>query len=289
MQSAKFFFKILTGLLLLTVLSCKKNSGAPAPESQGTNFNTLLKTVSRNFINGGLNITTHYKYNTSGLVIEIKREFSNNSGSADIQTDTYHRKANGQLDSIIYKNISNPQSSPFYNIYKTVFHYNTNGTIAYSLNKTKLTTYPEDSTIYVYQANRIVQRILFRKPSNSNTYILTVTFNYDYDAVGNLTMLDVTWSSPAGSKNCIYTYDNKPNALPVMAYENELYGQWINAFDDILTTPNNILSRRSAQAGDWDWGNKDFEYRYSSNNKPLYQKIRHTGTADFYEVFFYYD
>lgn len=287
MHTRRFFWPTLI-CFVIGIASCQKEI-ATQQESQGTNFNTLLKTVSQNITGSGLNITTNYTYNTSGQVAEIARTFSSSTGSPGIQKDVYCRNSASRLDSIIYINVAAPQDPGFNNLYKTAFHYTTDGKIAYTLNKTKLSNYPEDSTVYSYQGSSISQRVVYRKPSGSPVYTVTITFSYQYDAAANVSNIDVVWSSPVGSKSCTFTYDNKPNTLPVMEYENELYGNWIKAFDNMFTTSNNIVSRRVQPGWDWDWGNKDFEYRYSSNNKPLYQKVKHSDSPGYYEVFYYYD
>jgi hypothetical protein len=275
---------------LLAISSCQKEVSTPVEESQGSVFNILLKTVAQNVNGGGSTITTNYRYNTNGQLADITRTFDNPNGNLSVQKDVYYRNAGGRLDSITYINITNPQNPGFNNIYKTEFHYNNSGDISYTLNKSNLNTYPSDSIVYYYQVNRVSQRILYRYPGTATAYVLSATFNYTYDAAGNLSAMDVLWSNPNNSsRNCIYTYDAKINTLPVMEYENELYGNWVKAYDNIFTTSNNILSRRSPQGWDWDWGNKDYEYQYSANNKPLYQKVKHTDSPGFYEVKYYYD
>lgn len=275
--------------ILITIIACNKEANNET-EKQGSNFNTLLKTVAENITGNGLTITTNFFYNANGQVTQIKRVFNSHSGNPTIQEDTYYRNAAGRLDSITYINTTDPQSPGFYNFYKTEFRYNLNGNIAYTINKSNNTSFHIDSAVYSYQANRVSQRVVYRRPANAASFVLTVSFIYTYDASGNLSAMDALWSSPNNSsRNCIYTYDNKSNPLPVMEYENELYGNWIKAFDNTFSTSNNILSRRCPQGWDWDWGNKDFEYRYSANNKPIYQKVKHTDSPGFYEVKYYYD
>jgi hypothetical protein len=281
-------YHILFCFLLLSFISCQKQADSPVEESQGTNFNKLLKTVAKNVYGiSGNTYTTSYKYNPNDQLAEILFMQSNASGNTSTQTDTYYRTAGGRLDSIVYNVISNPPGTSYHNYYKTDFHYTAGGTIDYTVNRS-YTSY-SDSCIYSYQGNQLVQRIQYRKPSPTSAYLLLVTFNYTYDAAGNLISLHSLWTNITGAKNFTYSYDNKPAPLPVLQYENELFGFWTKAFDNTFKNANNIISRRSNVAGDWEWSEMDFEYNYSANNKPLYQKARHAGSPLFYEVYYYYD
>ncbi len=287
------FSKILyTGILLtiLTTSGCQKElDNEPVAEVQGSSFNTLLKTIALNVNGSGQNITTSYQYNSSGQVTEITRIIEGPSGTSQIQRDKYFRTSTGRLDSIVYVN-STPQGNPFHNVLRTSFHYNNAGEITYTYNKSAVATFPSDSVVYTYQGNKLVQRMMYRFPGGATAYVLAATFTYTYDLPGNLTAMSVVWTNPASaSKTCTYTYDSKSNPLPVMEYENELYGNWVKGFDNNFTTPNNILSRQTVQPWDWEWGSKNYEYRYSPNNKPLYQKVKHADGPGFYEVKFYYD
>lgn len=282
------YCSVLATTMLLS--SCQKDiNSEPALEAQGTSYNTLLKTVATNVNGTGQNITTNYQY-SSGLVTEITRVFQSAGGGPQTQKDKYYRNATGRLDSIVYTNETDPQGSPFHNVSKTSFYYNNADQIVYTYNKSAVATYPNDSVVYTYQGNKLTQRILYRFPTGATTYVLAATFTYSYNAAGNLSAMSVVWSNPASaSKTCNYTYDNNPNPLPVMEYENELYGNWIKGFDNNFTTPNNILSRQSIQPWDWEWGSKNYEYRYAANNKPIYQKVKHADSPGYYEVKYYYD
>ncbi len=268
---------------LITFLSCKKEG-----PGQGTNFNRLLKTVTKNAFAGDLNISTEYTYDATGQVSEIVRTFWSSSSNPEIQKDTYYRNAAGFLDSITYRK-NDPQSSSFHNVHKTEFFYDNTGKVLYCLNKTNVSTYVNDSVVYHYPGNYLSQRQVYRSPAGSGNYTLIVTFNYRYDAAGNLLDMESLLTNPNSRKTCTYTYDNKPNTLPVMEYENELYGNWFKAFDNTFTTPNNLTSRRVQPGWDWDWGDKDFEYKYTSGNKPLYLKVTPTGETGFQETWYYYD
>lgn len=276
-------------VFLYGLVSCQKEIDSPE-ESPGILYDKLLKTVSRNVSGSGMDITTLYTYDAAGKINDITRTFLSPNGTPETQKDTYYRNSAGLLDSITYRNITYPQGAGFYNVYRTEFRYDNNGLILYSVNRTNVSNFPTDSAVYTYQGNRVVQRIVYRSVAGASSPPMIIHFDYNYDAAGNLSGMEVAWSNPNNSrKSCIYTYDNKPNSLPVMEYEHELYGNWIKAFDNIFTTANNILSRRTPQGFDWDWGEKDFEYRYSSNNKPVYQKVKHTGTTQYYETYYYYD
>jgi hypothetical protein len=262
----------------------------PDIEVHGNTYTILLKTVAKNVYGDGQVITTNYQYNGNKDVSEITRTFSSLSGTSETQKDKYFRSASGRLDSITFVKTNSPQSSPFHVVNKTEFYYNNTGNIIYSLNKTASPSYPNDSVVYVYQAGKLSKRIVYRFPKGATNYTATATFTYTFNIDGNLSAMDVVWSNPAtNNKNCTFTYDNKPNPLPVMEYENELYGGWLKGFDNNFTTPNNVLSRRTSQYWDWDWGNKDYEYRFSSNNKPIYQKVKNADGAGFYEMKYYYD
>ncbi len=285
----KRFAHLLQVFAVVAILfnSCKKSTSTSPAEKQGSNFNKLLKTISRNVSGTQLSITTHYSYSVTGELSEVTREFTDPSASSSVNKDVYYRKQNGELDSIIFLDVSNPQTPAFQNFYKTEFHYDAGGKIDFALNRS-LTSY-NDSCVYTYLGSNISQRYLYRKAVGSSSYSLLVTLNYDYDAAGNLVNLSAVWSNPASSKNSTYTYDNKPGSLPVREFENELFGFWIKAFDNTYKGNNNPLSRRISSPEDWEWSNIDYDYQYSANNKVLYQKIMHTGTPDFYEVFYYYD
>ena len=268
--------------------SCQKEITG-VEESQGANFNRLLKTVTRQMYGNDMDIITYYSYNAAGQVAEIKRTFSSSSGSSEVQKDVYYRTAGGRLDSIVFVKINPPQDAPFHNVYKTEFYYTVAGNIIYSVNRTRQVNYPTDSTVYNYTGNVLSQRIVYRKPYGSTVYTATITFTYQYDATGNVSDMNVVWSGLGNPKSCTFTYDNKPNTLPVMEYENELYGNWIKAFDNNFSSSNNLLTRRVAPGFDWDWGNMNYEYSYLPNNKPVRQRIKNADGPGSYDVLYYYD
>lgn len=287
MNFLKLHYQILFCFLSLFIISCQKKIDNLTKESQGINFNKLLKTVTKNFAGTGANYISTYEYNANGELSVLTRNYSDLSGNTSTQTDTYYRNASNRLDSIGYKVISNPQGTAFQNYYITEFHYGNGGNISYTLNKS-LTSY-SDSCVYLYQGGRLTQRMQYRKAKGSANFQLLVSYNYTYDASGNLALLNSTWATPVTTKIFTYTYDKMPNTLPVMEYENELFGFWTKAFDNNYTNANNLRSRRCNVPGDWDWSEKDFEYKYSTNNKALYQKVMQTNTSQFYEVFYFYD
>jgi hypothetical protein len=264
--------------MLLLITSCQKGIDVIA-ESQGTDFNILLKTVVKSADNPAYNSTTLYNYNATGQAIVVTR-----STSSAKQIETYYRKANGKLDSIVVISITNSQTTIES---KTEFNYDVSGNISFSLYRSVAGWI--DSCVYSYQAGQIAQRILYKKAAGANNYLLLHTLSYTYDAAGNLSQLNAVWTNPILTHNCTYTYDLKQNSLPVLEYENELYGFWTTAYYHDYRLANNILKRRSTRPNDWDLSDIDYEYKYAANNKPLYQKAKIVGTPQFYEIFYYYD
>lgn len=253
-------------------ISCDKE---PVGESQGTNFNLLLKTITKNNFNTG-HATTHFTYNNNNQLIALKYSHDYPS-SAEEQTENFYRNNTGRLDSIVFGTISNGYPVTI----KTFFTYDGLGKLVKSIQKnlagTNLTT---DSSIYVYSGNSLLQRIDYRS-FNGGPFSLLRQGYYSFDGTGNLIRMIFQWPQSNIIDTARLEYDTKINPIPL----DRLLGHWAPFFYDDYKPVNNptlFLTEISESFSN--------EYTYAPNNKPLYRKSKVIGSANaYYETWFYYD
>jgi hypothetical protein len=276
---------LLAGFLCLTAIffACRKKTIIPE-ESQGTRFERLLKTVTKSS-NSPYDLITEYSYTTGGQIATIViRSRDAVTGKASLATETFFRNGSGRIDSIIYKTVSEGSTTEST---KTYFYYQPSGTAGYSVFVNETAFNPgespaTDSSLYQYSGNRMIKRTDYRK-FVANPYFLLRTFDYEYDAAGNMQLLRATYTSPAQTDTVRLTFDNKINPLPVIRGVYDV-GYWGPGFYNDYSFINNPLSKQTR-----DWTDYTYEYRYTANNKPLFQKIKQVGTTVYSDVYFYYD
>lgn len=284
MKKVSFSFVLTaTTLVFITGMACKKKTGMPE-EKQGVHFQYLLKTVLTG-TNSPTAETAEYSYDGAGRIsLHTIRNTDASSGIITVRYEQFHRSATGHIDSITWRSETN-------GVIKdrswTYFIYHPSGQLNYSKHLfndwSGGTPLPvKDSSVYNYSGSRVSSRSDYRK-HNAGPYNYIRSFSYDYDAAGNLTALGAVYTNPAVTDTIRFTYDNKINPLPVLRGIYEM-GYWGPAFYDDFHLANNLLTRRNR-----DWDPMDFEYRYSANNKPLYQKIKTPGITSYSEMKFYYD
>ena len=261
------------GCLLTAINACTKNK-VYTEESQGTNFNLLLKTVMK-LSNFNTDEITNFRYNSSGGLIEITTSsFDQSTGKPYKTIETFFRNATGRIDSINYKIESEGQIIINNN---TIFHYNTSNDLSPVYTKNG-----GDSSSYTFSGGQLVKRKNYTNCCGSGLSLLS-TFNYSYDNARNLIQFVSSYTTHPVSDTVLYTFDLKIFPIPALRGINWVFF-WAPAFFDDYTFKNNPLSKRQTNSD-----NFDYEYQYTPNDKPLYQKIKDASGPLYAEVYYYYD
>lgn len=264
-------------LLLLTGSACKKE--AAQPESQGTNFDLLQKTVTTyNYSNRQTTVT--YSYNTSRQLVKISIS-DNDPASANVaQTETFVRNAAGRLDSSRFESFTNGVLTY---LTKTVYTYDAGGKLVLSVQQTPMGTMPyTDSCLYTYTGNILQERKDYRRFDGTGPYDLLRTASFQFDGLGNLSRTIFNWTTHPIPDTAIFQYDAKVNALPV----DRLVFYWAPLFYNDYKPINNPLQAVNAKG---DYPSYNYEYRYIGNGKPLYRKTKIISSSQATETLYYYD
>ena len=274
--SGKYLFAVI---LIAGALSCKKENKPVEEESQGTNFNFLEKIILRSPDNSAEKIT-FYEYNSVGQVAKaIYFDKTNGISSTIKNTETFYRSS-ARLDSVVFITTDTTVIK-----YKAVvlFTYDFTNKISKSVQ----TAMPglsagsqmvRDSSLYFYTSGQLSQRSDYRSHDN-NPYSLLRELYYSYDATGNLLMLRLVWPT-APIDTVKFTFDNKTNSIPV---ERGIHSLAPAFYDDYKFT-NNPISKTVRNSDSYT-----YEYRYTTNNKPLYRKEKVVGSPSYGELYYYYD
>ena len=273
----KYFFAIC---LLAAALSCKKETKPVEEENQGTNFNFLQKTILRSPDNSAEKINL-YEYNLVGQVAKhIYYDKTNGVSSSIKNTETFYRSTSSRLDSVIFVTTDTTVIK-----YKAVvlFTYDFTGKTSKSIQTatpglTAGSQMVRDSSLYFYTSGQLSQRTDYRSHDN-NPYSLLRELYYSYDAIGNLSMLRLVWPT-APTDTVKFTFDNKTNSIPV---ERNIHF-WAPAFYDDYKFTNNPVSKTVRSSDSYT-----YEYRYTTNNKPLYRKEKVVNSPAYGELYYYYD
>ena len=243
-------------------------------ESQGTNYNQLLKTVTKASFSS-LEWTVTFAYDNSNLLTGTRTSYLNSTGT-DEQTEAFFRNNSGRLDSSHF--VSRGTGATYFT--STRFTYDGSGKIVKSIQTGEGSYQFTDSSLYTYSGNVLQERKDYRS-NNGGAYLLLRRGFYSFDGSGNLTQAIFQW--PIGNivDTSRFEYDTKINPIP---YDRLLFN-WAPFFYNDYKPVNNptILFSDSAES----FNN---EYTYTSNNKPLYRKSKVIGAANaFYETWYYYD
>jgi hypothetical protein len=266
-------------LLILAAMasaSCQKEAGTEPV--YGTRFEKLLKTEQINA--GGSTETKLFSYDNSGKLKEVKYQHS--SSAASNYVETYYRNSAGQPDSIVLT-----RSAGFRRL-SSQFYYTASGLYRYSIQR--FVYHPagapaeeiQDSSIYAYAGNLVVQRTDYRSFTNGSAPV-TMQRLFTYDAAGNLTQSITTTGSAHG---LVYEYDTKTNPLPVERDLDYFGAAWYHD-KRIINNPVK-LSFRNAASGTVEPAMQS-EYRYLSNGKPYYRKDTEIATSITATTYYYYD
>ena len=261
----------LTLVIACGFLSCDKE---PPAESQGTNFNLLLKTVTKSSFSS-LEWTVNFTYNNSNQLTGTRTSYLNPSGTEQ-QTETFYRNISGRLDSCM--NTSSGGGTSY--ITRTYLTYDGTGKLIKSIQTREGGNQFKDSSLYIYSGNTLQERNDYRSISGGAYFLLRRGF-YTFDGAGNLTQAIFQW--PIGNivDTARFEYDSKINPIPL----DRLIFAWAPLFYSDYKPLNNptVLLTNAAES----FNN---EYTYTPNNKPLYRKSRVIGAANaFYETWYYYD
>lgn len=256
-------------------IACQKNV-TQIPESQGTNFNRLLKTVTV-YSNFDKKITENFTYNTTGDLIESKK-ITRTGNIVDLVTITFYRNSAGIADSILW-NGKNADTLNFQA--KTKLYYDAAGKLLYSIFliyplNTNSTPY-KDSSVYFYSGNGQVRRDDYNTGYGSRLRQLF----YQYDIAGNMSSVRIEISTGI-SDVFNFSYDNKENTLP---NNLSLYFSFAPLYFYDYKSINNTTE---IDYGGWST-NQNFQYQYTTNNKPLTRKMYSPSSYLSEETLFYYD
>jgi hypothetical protein len=270
----------IISFILAAIVSCSEKDILPEEESQGTSFNLLLKTVLKSPDNSAEIITT-YEYNSTGQLIETSNVSQTNGVSSPQKTVTAYYRTSSRIDSVV--DVTTDTGIIKYKG-RSFFRYDFAGKITnsvfirvpgYSVNSQM----GKDSSIYLYNGNQLIQRTDYRSDDNGPYTIIRDLF-YTYDAAGNLVMLRSDYTNSSVDDIIQFTFDNKTNPVPV----ERSISLWTPAFYHDYRFVNNALSK-TAQTED----SYTYEYRYTSNNKPLYRKEKKVNSPAYGELYYYYD
>jgi hypothetical protein len=265
------FVSLLAGLVFS---SCKKEN--TTSESQGTNFTLLLKTV-KTYNYSGERTTTLYTYNAGGKVTTITTKGSGISPGDYTNTETFTRNAAGLPENIELLAVSAGSTARI----STQNSFDLSGKTIRTIQQTNYNgQLLRDSSVYTYSGNILQQRTEYRS-INGGPYSLLVTAKYQISGAGNLDRAIFVWTTPPSSDTLNFTYDDKINSLPI-GREDNFY--WTMLYYDDLKSAGNVTQFQSTGLNSYT-----NEYRYSSNNKPLYRKTTYPGTANYDETYYYYD
>jgi hypothetical protein len=267
--------QLFTGCIgLLLLAGCKKKD---IVESQGTNFNLLLKTVTKNHPSGETEIL--YRYDNLQRVTQtyLRSSGAPGSGSRSPETETFYRNPAGRLDSAITTANVNNVSVFSQGI---MYRYNGSGQIINTISRFAAI---KDSSVYTYSGNLLQQRTDYRSNAG-NPYIPFMEVRFSFDASGNPTTISYLWLTAPGNTSYTISYDNRVNPLPIDRY---FAGYWTPAFYTDFKYVNNPVSLTASPGGSNSFRD---EYTYSANNKPLYRKrTTLTTPTTTEETWFYYD
>ena len=256
---------------LLSVISCKKGTEQP----QGTNYNVLLKTVTKaNF--SVFEMTVNYTYNSSGQLTETRTTYRNSTPGTEQQTENFYRNTSGRLDSTRFFTMDN--GTPVTT--RTFLTYDGSGRIIKSTQIHISSGQTTDSSIYTYAGSTLQQRDDYRSFSGGPFSLLRQGL-YTFDGSANLTRAIFKW--PAGNiiDTIKFEYDTKINPLPI----DQLQFYWAPFFYNDYKPANNPTLQFTNAAESFT-----NEYTYAPNNKPLYRKSKVIGSnTSFYETWYYYD
>lgn len=271
----KNIFIACTVILILLLLSCKKTETI---EQQGVKFNLLLKTVKK-LNNTGSTITTTYSYNANGEIAELNTEASL-PGGRETSLGKYYRNISGSLDSITYSGTTNGNITYTQN---TAFRYNSGGKLFLSIHhiNNQVNAPIKDSSIYNYTGNVLEKRFDYRSFNGGATSILLRQVTYKFDGSGNLTSSIFQWPAHPSIDTVTFEYDTKVN--PSQVWTDYFY--WAPFFYNDYKPANNLTQSVAKDSESFSY----FDYKYSSNNKPLYRKEKVIGGTGFTETFYYYD
>lgn len=263
-----FFIIVISGLFF----SCGKE---PPEESQGTNFNLLLKTVTRNNVNSA-EWTLHFTYGSSGQLMATKTDYTNLSSGEQEQTETFYRNGSGRLDSTVFVSIGSGATLKTNNY----FTYDAGGKLILSKQYNPAVNQTKDSSLYIYAGNVLQRRDDYRSFNGGSFTLLRRGF-YTFDASGNVIQTIFQWPMSNIVDTARFEYDTKVNPLPV----DRLLFYWAPFFYADYRPLNNPTLQFTNAAESYS-----HEYSYTSNNKPLYRKSKVINSTNaFYETWYYYD
>ena len=269
-----------TALLILTLLvfagnGCKKED---TPESQGTNFNRLLKTVETN--SGSTGVTTiEYTYNTNGQLQKIQTSVTGVAGSVFSPNQVnYFRNVSGRLDStqLIYM----PATGALQVITSTLFNYDVAGRITLVKSISRGGANWIDSALYVYSGSTLSNRQDYRSFDNGSTFSLLRTVAFRFDGAGNLDRAVFNWTSPASTDTIQLSYDNKPN--PVR--DEKIIFYWGPFFYEQYQPSNNVAGIKKSNGEQYQ-----LTYQYHASGKPLVRQMVSPAGGNTVETKYYYD
>ncbi len=254
--------------------SCKKEK----PDSQGTNFNVLLKLVSQD---GGTNrkIVYDYTYGPGNILSKMVTTYYNYSSTPDQFTQYFYRGTGGRLDSVVSFGTTRGQLTY---IARSFFSYGANGLLTMSkvITPPTLTAGQTDSSIYQYSGTVLQKRTDYR--SYGGPYNLVCEAEYQFTAASNPGEVVFKWVNPTPTDTLRFQYDNNPNPIPAGSMTN-FY--WAPVFYNYAQPANNLLSVRGTSENDILYT----AYQLSNNQKPLYRKALVAGSPNFTEYYYYYD
>src|SRR5436190_16673021 len=253
MHSIDRIREIFLCILLSGFFACKKESemATQGLESQGTNFNLLLKTITSDNAGDEQKIV-EYSYDANQRVSQITTRYAPAVTHLAVLTENLYRNDTGRLDSIVW--ISNINGTLNYRD-KTYFSYDGSGRLILSRAHDQSSPFP-DSSVYIYSGNILQKRMDYRI-SNNGSYSLVLQVTYEFDPVDNMTQAIFEWTY-APSDTLHFRYDDKVNPLPggpVMFYLAAVY------YNDYRST-NNLTQLLVRDVSSVNYS----DYKYTSNN-----------------------
>ena len=266
----------LNAVLCFGFISCKKETDA---NSQGANFNLLVKTVTKYNQNNAV-ATSSFTYNTAGLLIQGQYDYTDNSNNSGANTEKFYRNNQGRLDSITLF-ATGTGSIPLLTI--THFYYDIVNKLILSICIDPIGGQPtRDSSVYRYSGAVLQKRTDYRS-FNGAAYFLLRNVAYQFDLAGNLLTAVFDWTTNPNIETLSFEYDSKPNPLPVGGLDKSLF-YWAPVFYTDYKPGNNPIITNVTEGSSYTT-----EYTYAANNKPLYGKSTYNGSSAFFETWFYYD
>jgi len=243
-------------------------------ESQGTNFNLLLKTITSDNVGDEQKIV-EYSYDANQRVSQITSRYAHTVTHPAVMTGNFYRNDTGRLDSIVW--ISKTNGTLDYRD-KVYFSYDGSGKLILSRDRYQSSPFP-DSSVYIYSGNILQKRMDYRISVNGS-YSLVLQVTYEFDPADNVTQALFKWTNTS-SDTLHFQYDDKVNPLPggpIIFYLAAVY------YNDYRST-NNLTQVLARDVSSFNYS----DYKYTSNNKPLYRKEYEIGNSYIAETYYYYD